>query len=1256
MTQEARRRLQLLGPAAVTRFPQTHQDTLESAEDERPASPAPRFRSRLTVGLLGYLVAERRPVGRDHLALLFWPDEAPSTGRANLRRELYNLGRILPGCWEADRQAVAFVPPADIRVDLYRLAELEAQERWREAADLLGGEFLEGLFLDHNPEFENWLLSERERWRGRAEAILRRVIEGHTRRGQYTDALHYAQRLLQLAPWDERAHRHVMRFLAWTGQRGAALRQFERCRQALREELAVDPAPETGALYRQIEAGELDLPPQLPAFLTEEKARHEFERPLFVGREDELAKVDAFLDGALAGQGRVIFVTGGPGRGKTALLEAFARRAMERHPSLLVASGKCNAYSGLGDPYLPYRDLMAMLTGDVEGRWDAGAISRDHARRLWAARSLVVQNLLEHGPHLLDLFVPGGALLSRATAAEQEDAPWLSRLREHVQRDWTGSEEVEQSHLFQQITNVLRAVSRVQPLLLILDDIQWADAASISLLFHLGRRLADVDSRLLIACAYRPEEVALGRGGVRHPLAKVLSELKRAFGDVWVDLGRADEVEGRAFVDAVLDAEPNRLGNEFRATLFERTGGHPLFTVELLRAMQDRGELLKDEDGAWNAGPTLDWEVLPARVEAVIQERIDRLDPELRDILTVASVEGELFTAQVLAHVCGVPERSLLRQLSGDLERRHRLVRAQEEMETSLRRMSRYRFGHILFQDYLYKRLSQGERGLLHGEVGAALETLYAGELDEMAVQLAHHFHQAGDHSRAFHYFTLAGERAARLYESGEAITHYTRAIQLAETISPDVLSLARLHRGRGLASARQGEFAQARSDQTAILRMARAAGEHQVEWRALLDLGRLWTSRDYNQARECFEAALELARRIGEPACLADSLNWMGNWCANNENPKRAVAYHQEALTIFEDLGDRRELANTLDLLALANMLGGDLDTSVRYYNRAIALFDKLDDRPRLASSLTGRATTVSALAWLVTVPAAQPPDAASDFAEALRIAAEIGSASDQAWVHYSLGMLHTLHGHFGRALEDVQTSLRIASEIGHREYVVGARFALGILCAELFALDQARGQLQGALTLARELRSPTWIHIAVGALAGVCLMQGDPESAQACLETAISPKTPMDTLGKRYCWVRLGELALSQADAILALDITERLIASAPGMAPGRVITYLWKMKAEALAAVGRSEDACSLLSTAIENAEAAGERFLLWRLHARLGRLYHTLGRPEAAARELSATRASVNEFAATIPDENLKDSFRQGAFKILQRAAS
>jgi hypothetical protein len=173
-------------------------------------------------------------------------------------------------------------------------------------------------------------------------------------------------------------------------------------------------------------------------------------------------------------------------------------------------------------------------------------------------------------------------------------------------------------------------------------------------------------------------------------------------------------------------------------------------------------------------------------------------------------------------------------------------------------------------------------------------------------------------------------------------------------------------------------------------------------------------------------------------------------------------------------------------------------------------------------------------------------------------------------------------------------------------------------------------------------------------GALAGVYLMLEDLQGAEACLGTVLTPQTLMDTIGRRCCWVRRGELALSREDPALALEITDRLIASAPGISPGRVIPYLWKLKAEALAAQGLVDEAHPLLSSALVHGGKTGERYLLWRLHADLGRIHHAMGQAEGVERELSAARVLIEESAATISDQTLKEGFRQGAHRVLQSA--
>src|SRR5262249_43217815 len=159
-------------------------------------------------------------------------------------------------------------------------------------------------------------------------------------------------------------------------------------------------------------------------------------------------------------------------------------------------------------------------------------------------------------------------------------------------------------------------------------DLHWVDSASSGLLFHLSREAAH--SRMLIVGTYRPEEVAVSHGETQHTLAEMLSELKRRHGDIWLDLVEQAEVGGRHFAEVYLDTRPKRLGSVYREALFKQTGGHALFTVELVRELRERGEVRQDADGQWTQGPTIDWNTLPARVEGAIEKRIQRLEQELQ--------------------------------------------------------------------------------------------------------------------------------------------------------------------------------------------------------------------------------------------------------------------------------------------------------------------------------------------------------------------------------------------------------------------------------------------------------------------------------------------------------------------------------------------------------------------------------------------------------------------------------------------------
>jgi len=346
-----------------------------------------------------------------------------------------------------------------------------------------------------------------------------------------------------------------------------------------------------------------------------------------------------------------------------------------------------------------------------------------------------------------------------------------------------------------------------------------------------------------------------------------------------LDLSRAD---GRRFVDAYLDAEPNRLGETFRQTLYAQTGGHPLFTIELLRGMQERGDLVRDEGGRWIEGSTLDWETLPARVEAVIAERIGRLPEPLRQALNVASVEGLDFTAEAVARVRAIDEGDMVDCLSDQLERVHRLVQLERVQRTDGQCLSQYRFRHILFQKYLYRKLDRAQRVYLHQTLGMALEGLHAEWAEEMAAQeptlalgLARHFREAGMTHKAVDYLRQAGEGAARLSAHRQAVAHFRQGLRWLEKL-PEGPERARRELSLCLGLATSLQAVQGIGDPEVGRLYTRARllcdqvpdTDQSFRVLCLLSLYYLWGS-DVHSAHELGGQLLELAEQAGDPARL---------------------------------------------------------------------------------------------------------------------------------------------------------------------------------------------------------------------------------------------------------------------------------------------------------------------------------------------------------------------------------------------------
>ena len=413
---------------------------------------------------------------------------------------------------------------------------------------------------------------------------------------------------------------------------------------------------------------------------------------------------------------------------------------------------------------------------------EQGTLPPTRPLRLWGLLPTAARSIVASGTDLIGPLLVGEGLLARAKMAAGSGAAWLPPLRAFVERKLSIPPDVmlQQRALFGQTTRLLQDLSQETPILLVLEDLHWSDTGSVDLLAHLTRQLGG--HRIFMIGTFRPSEIRIGRGDERHPLEPVLNEIERSFGNCQVHLHQGDEA---TFIDELVDAETNRLSQDFRDRLYTRTQGHALFTVELLRDMQERGLLVQDNDGAWVETPELDWKSLPAQVEGVISERIARLASDLRELLKVASVEGESFTAEVLARIQKSETRDTVRLLSQELERGHRLVTAESLKRIKGTRLSLYRFVHMLFQKYLYDELDEAERSYLHEDVGCALEELFGEQSNEISGQLARHFEEAGIIEKAVQYRAAAGQRAVSMAANHEAIDHYQRALDLLESLPP---------------------------------------------------------------------------------------------------------------------------------------------------------------------------------------------------------------------------------------------------------------------------------------------------------------------------------------------------------------------------------------------------------------------------------------------------------------------------------------
>ena len=912
--------------------------------------------------------------------------------------------------------------------------------------------------------------------------------------------------------------------------------------------------------------------------------------PVLIGRTSELAALHLCVEQVERGKGQVALLSGEAGIGKSRLVAETKIYATAQ--GFLLLQGQCFPT----DRTCPYAPLLDLL-------------------RLHLAASPPEQAVEEIGP-----------LASTLSPLLPDLLPQLSDLPSPP----SPGPEQEKRRLFATLAQFFLRQASKQPVLLIVEDLHWSDQISLEFLHYLARRCTA--SPLLILLTYRSDEL-------QPDLSHFLAHLDRERLAQEFALAPFSRSGMYAMLSAIFAlrlsafAAPPLAQGEMLDTIYSLTEGNPFFIEELLKSLIETGGIFYDE-GHWKRKELHELHI-PRSIQDAVQQRIEHLSEGARQVLHLAAVAGRHFDFALLQALTQKDETQLLQLIK-------ELMAAQLVIEESA---EQFAFRHALTRQAVYGQLLTRERKALHRLIAGTFEHLYASSIEAHLADLSSHFFEAGAWEQALEYGQRAGEQAQALYAPQAATLHFTRALDAARHAS--LAPPARLYRARGLAYETLGDFERARADHETTLRLARAASDRHAEWQALLDLGFLWAGRNYARVGDYYQQALALARTLDDPAALAHSLNWLGNWHVNVEQPQKALHYHQEALATFHALSDLHGEASTLDLLGMASLLSGDLQQSSMYYEQAIDLFRTLDERWRLPNSLTSLMCCGGYYDTGTLVPAVDFAESLHKGELALKIASEIGRRSEEAFALIHIGMCLGPRGQYARALEVAQRGLAIAEEIEHRQWMSAGHRSLGALYLDLLELTEAQQQAEQALALAQEVGSQHWTRIASGFLAFVFLAQHDVTRAESLLNTVFGPDEPTQTAGQRLVWYARAELALARNDPQRTLHITDQLLATAVGLTSESDIPHLAKLHAEALIKLKQVAEAETLLQQARAVALERELRPLLWRLDLTLGQLAHSQRRYEEAEQRFTTAQETLEELASSLPDEALQRRFLQHA---------
>jgi len=899
----------------------------------------------------------------------------------------------------------------------------------------------------------------------------------------------------------------------------------------------------------------------------------------FVGRKDELEVLEACFDDLSSGGGKQIAaITGEAGVGKTRLVTEWQHRIRTlagqgvEGPAVAWLCGRGHSYGQ--KTHGVFVEVLEQLL--------AFAAEDSHQER-WRKLSDCVEKMFTGAaPGWSEEFSNRLAYLAQFLALD------LTRRTDLSERVAQLEPEALQLQTRLAICDLLVHAARQQPLIVVLEDLHWADDASLDLLKFVLDRVDD-DIPILFCLIYRALK--------ERPIWQVSQEIDHAHPDCHsISLQELGHADGRQLLSNLM--RNDQLSEDFQALVLEEADGNPLYVEEILHTLIEEGTLVQDE-GRWQLTRSLEQIHVPATLYQIVQSRIDELDygsPGARRVLWMAAVIGEEFPEELLRHLftsTGRQEEELSRHLR---ELRNAAMIEKTRIRHGGRLQWGYRFRHGLVQQVAYENILVGKQREYHRQIGRWLEEQHRQDLPQYYDTLAYHYDQGREWGKAFQYHRLTGQRDAQAYANQDALSHLRRALEIAGFITPGIHTLAYIHLELGKVLVTLGEYDDALKHLTQAYDLLGDTLDPDVVLRKARMCYHISYAYAFKGSQDDLETALAWQGKgvallpktpAGEevPSAEAAALHVVGGFVPfRRGNFEQAIEEGQRALRLAEKADARLDLAVTHRLLSVAYGAHGSLDLAMEHCERSIEVSREIGDLSGLLKGYSNRGVFALEMDnWDL---------AEASYLRAIEILNRVGDRFELGKTYANLGDLYCHRGEIEKGLDYAHRALEIFDAIQAASGTIIAHAVLATLLWRQGALEQALTQLSDV----RELAQDTMFEPTVRRwLAQIYLTRGNTAQAQAEIQELLS--TGADVLADE-----------------------------------AEPIQRLW---GEILAAQGEPEEANRVLEASLDRLEQRRKRYQAARTRLVLARvLAQVSGRAEEALAHAGRARATFAELGARL----------------------